>query len=344
MALLSIAGYLSIDPLFQLLGAPQHVLNYIDPYMAIYYPATMLFTIGMVAGSVMRATGDAKVPGLVMTLGALLNLLMDPLFIFGWFGFPRLELVGAAVAMMLSRLFTLGVLLYYTGIRERMLLLGQHALKGVVNSWKQILAVGFPAMATQMIGPITGGIITRLLAQHGEDVVAGFGVASRIEAVAVMLLFALSGSIGPFVGQNWGARHYDRVSEGIRVAYRFCIFWGLFVCVLLYLGASRIVPWIDDNPTVIQVAVSYLSIVPLSYGVWGVLMMSSASFNSLGKPIPSTVMSFTRMFVLYVPLAVLGNHLMGYQGIFLATASANLVMGGVGYFWLTTYLKKAQTG
>ncbi len=343
MTLISLLGYLTVDPLFRLLGAPDHILDHIDPYMALYYPGTVLFTVGMVAGSVIRATGNAKVPGLVMTFGALLNLLLDPLFIFGWFGFPRLELVGAAAAMVLSRVATLTALLYYTGVRERMILMGSHALKGVIDSWRQILTVGFPAMATQMIGPITGGIITRLLAVHGENVVAGFGVASRIEAVAVMLLFALSGSIGPFVGQNWGAGAHDRVQEGVRAAYRFCIYWGLFVCAVLFFTASSFVPWIDDNPIVVKTAVTYLTIVPLSYGIWGVLMMASASFNSLGKPIPSTVMSFTRMFVLYVPLATLGNYFYGYGGIFLATAAANLLMGGVGYVWLKSYLGAQAT-
>jgi Na+-driven multidrug efflux pump len=188
-------------------------------------------------------------------------------------------------------------------------------------------------MATQMIGPISGAIITRLLASHGQAVVAGFGVAGRIEAVAVMLLFALSGSIGPFVGQNWGAGELDRVRAGMRVAYRFSLAWGFIAWLALLLFGSRLVPLIDDSPDVVAAARHYLAIVPFSYGLWGVLMMASAAFNSLGKPIPSTVMAFTRMFVIYVPLAMLADHLFGYSGIFVATAAANCVMGCWGYVW-----------
>ena len=92
--------------------------------------------------------------------------------------------------------------------------------------------------------------------------------------------------------------------------------------------------WIDHNPVVIATAAFYLAIVPWTYGLWGVLMMTSASFNALGKPIPSTIMSFTRMFILYIPLALLLNHLFGYQGIFVATAISNALMGAIGYFWL----------
>jgi Na+-driven multidrug efflux pump len=91
--------------------------------------------------------------------------------------------------------------------------------------------------------------------------------------------------------------------------------------------------WVDDNHQVSVRVALYLAIVPWSYGMWGVLMMASASFNALGKPIPSTILSFTRMFFVYVPLAVTFNGPYGYQGIFIATAISNVVMGVAGYIW-----------
>ena len=279
----------------------------------------------------MRATGDARIPGLIMTGGAVLNLALDPMLIFGWFGAPRLELTGAAVAMVLSRFAMTALLLLLRGRTETSCSCRfDNGATTLLASWREILAIGLPAMATQMIGPISGAIITRLLASHGHDVVAGFGVAGRIEGVAVMLLFALSGSIGPFVGQNWGAGDLDRVHGGIRVAYRFSLAWGAAAWLVLMLIGDWVVPLIDDNAEVVAVARHYLAIVPISYGLWGVLMMASASFNSLGKPIPSTIMAFTRMFVVYVPLAMLADHLFGYTGIFVATAAANCVMGLLG--------------
>ena len=334
LSVLALIGALTIRPVFEALGAHGAVLDYIHDYLLIYYPGTVLFTVTMVTGSTMRATGDARIPGLIMTGGAFLNLALDPILIFGWFGAPRLELTGAAVAMVLSRLVMTGLLFYFAIAKDRLFLPLRQWRGKVLASWREILNIGLPAMATQMIGPISGAIITRLLASHGHDVVAGFGVAGRIEGVAVMLLFALSGSIGPFVGQNWGKGDLDRVHAGVRVAYQFSIAWGAFAWLVLMVIGDQVVPLIDKNPEVISVARHYLAIVPVSYGLWGVLMMASASFNSLGKPIPSTVMAFTRMVVLYVPLAMLADHLFGYTGIFVATATANCVMGYWGYVWL----------
>jgi putative MATE family efflux protein len=344
LTVLAAIGAATIAPTFSALGAHGAVLDHIRGYLLIYYPGTVLFTVTIVTGSTMRATGDARIPGLIMTGGAMLNLALDPILIFGWFGAPRLELAGAAAAMVLSRLVMTGLLFYFAIAKDRLFLPIRQWRHNVLASWREVLVVGIPAMATQMIGPISGAIITRLLASHGHDVVAGFGVAGRIEGVAVMLLFALSGSIGPFVGQNWGAGDLDRVRAGMRVAYRFSVGWGAFAWLVLLVLGDRLVPLIDSNPEVISTARHYLAIVPISYGLWGVLMMASAAFNSLGKPIPSTVMAFTRMFILYVPLAMLADHLFGYTGIFVATATANCVMGCWGYVWLKRALFASARG
>jgi putative MATE family efflux protein len=344
LSILAAIGVATIDPTFVHLGARDDVLEYVHAYLLIYYPGTVLFTVTMVAGSVMRATGDARVPGFIMTGGALLNLALDPLLIFGWFGMPRLGLTGAAVAMVVSRLVMTAILLYVAVAKDHLFLRVAHWRTNLFASWREILGIGLPAMATQAIGPISGAIITRLLASHGEVVVAGFGVAGRIEAVAVMLLFALSGSIGPFVGQNWGANSLPRVREGMHVAYQFSLLWGAAAWLILVVFGDRIVPLIDDNPDVVAAARAYLSIVPISYGLWGVLMMSSAAFNSLGKPIPSTVMAFTRMFVIYVPLAMLADRYLGYTGIFIATAAANAILGAWAFVWLKQTLLTPQRG
>ena len=296
MIVLSLLGWLSIDPVFIALGAPSTMLPLIHSYLDIYYPGAVLFTMTMMAGSIMRANGNAAIPGAVMTLGALFNLAIDPILIFGWFGLPRFELAGAAIAMTVTRIITTAVLFYFVYANGFVKI--HRVMNAFADSCKRILRIGIPAMATQLIGPVSGAIITRLLANHGEVVVAGFGVAIRIEALAVMVLFALSGSIGPFVGQNWGASRPDRVREGLRVAYLFCLAWGATAAVAMLLFGGVLASWVDDNNQVIVTVTLYLAIVPLSYGMWGVLMMASASFNALGKPIPSTVLSFTWCSVL----------------------------------------------
>jgi Na+-driven multidrug efflux pump len=153
-----------------------------------------------------------------------------------------------------------------------------------------------------------------------------------------MLLFALSGSIGPFVGQNWGAREFGRVRSGVNVSHLFSLSWGFLVAIPLFFFGEDIARLIDAKPEVVKVAGIYLALVPWSYGLWGVLMMSSASFNALGKPLPSTALSFARMIVVYAPMATLLNDLMGYVGIFLATLISNALFGIVSWKWFSVRL------
>jgi len=335
-AVLSLLAWLAIDPLFTALGASAALLPLIHSYLDIYLPGTVLFTTTMIASNIMRANGSANIPGTVMTVGAFVNLLLDPILIFGWFGFPRMELAGAAAAMTTVRVLTTAVLFYYV-YRGDMIQL-QNLWSGFLASTRRILHIGLPAIATQLIGPVTAAVITRLLAQHGEIVVAGFGVAGRIEAVAAMMLFALSGSIGPFVGQNWGARKFTRVRDGVKASYQFSLIWGFLAAIPLFFFGGDIAALIDDSPTVVAVAAFYLALVPWGYGAWGVLMMASASFNALGKPLPSTALSFLRMFVVYLPLATALNHFMGYEGIFIATVVSNILLGIAGWLWFKVRL------
>jgi len=346
MLILSVFGWLIIDPLFTALGARQESLPLIHSYLDIYLPGTVLFTMTMIGSSIMRANGSATIPGVVMTIGAFFNLLIDPVLIFGWFGVPRLELAGAATAMTITRVFTTGVIFYF--VYRGQMLQTHKIFEDFVSSSRRILQIGLPAMATQLIGPVTAALITSMLARHGETVVAGFGVASRIEAVAAMMLFALSGSIGPFVGQNWGAKQVKRVSDGVKASYQFSLGWGFIAAIPLYFFGATIAGWIDDSPTVIGVAAFYLSLVPWGYGLWGVLMMASASFNALGKPLPSTALSFMRMFVIYLPLAILLNNAYGYKGIFMATLVSNVLLGIIAWLWfrirLANMTKKSWEG
>jgi len=151
-------------------------------------------------------------------------------------------------------------------------------------------------------------------------------------------MFALSGSIGPFVGQNLGAKRLDRVRQGVRASYQFSLLWGFAVALPMFIFGEAISSLIDSSPEVIAIAALYLALVPWSYGCWGMLMMATASFNAVGKPLPSTALAFARMVVVYIPLASVLDHYFGYQGIFIATLVSNSLLGIAAYYWLRSQL------
>lgn len=331
MIVTSTIGYFSIGPLFRIMGADVDTLPHIVGYMEVWYLALVFFSLPSMGANALRATGDARISGTIMVSGAALQALLDPIFIFGWFGIPEMGLEGAAWAVFVSRLILCIVTFYVLIYQEDLIDFGKRNIEGVLHSWRSILAVGLPATATNLIGPISTAIIVSLLAGYGKEAVAGFGIASRVEALSVIPLFALSASIGPFVGQNSGAGEYQRANQGMLMSFLWSMLWGFVVALLFWIFSDAIGGWFDDDPLVTDYTRLYLMIVPFSYGTWGVLMMASATFNSLGRPLISTSMSIVRMFVIYVPLAYIGEALWGVAGIFAAACVSNIVMGVIGF-------------
>ena len=185
-----------------------------------------------------------------------------------------MELQGAALATVVSRGTTLIAALFVLHFKEKMLYLKLPTIKDTLWCWKDILYVGLPAAASNMINPISIGVVTSLLAGFGAEAVAAFGVASRIESFALIAVMALSASIAPFVGQNWGAKKYARVGKALQLSFVFCLFWGLMGAAILAITAPTLVAFFNPNPDIVAIASQYLWIVPISYAGAGIIYVA----------------------------------------------------------------------
>lgn len=322
--------------LFALLGARGHVLDLAVSYMTIWCFGFPAFGLSMVGSGLMRSIGDPAFPGYVMAAGSVLQVLIGPILIFGWFGVPALGIAGAALAFAAARSCSFLMTLWWFVSREKMLRLDFH---GFATSTRAILHVGIPAGASNLIQPLSSAVITRLLAGFGTSVVAGFGVASRIDAVVTMVVVGISASAAPLVGQNWGAGLYERVDEALKLGYQYCLIWGLIAGMLMWLFGEEFAGLISSDPEVVSVAATYLYVVPITLGFMGMVNVANASFNALSKPLPPLVLSLARLLAVYVPLAILASHLFGYVGVFVVTALVNVLFGLIGWAWNRSTIK-----
>lgn len=332
-AAVAIVGVLTIDPLFRILGAPEDLIPLIRGFMIILYSGVPFIVVGMVGLASMRATGDTRLPSKLMIVGSLLNIALDPILIFGFGPIPAMGLNGAAMAALIARAAILVGSLYFLRRRFNMVSLNRPHPAELKKSWADILHVGIPAAATNAIVPIATAIITAMIAGYGVNAVAGFGVASRIESLMLVLYYALSAIIGPFVGQNLSAGKEARILQALRLCAVFCLGSGLLIAGLLALSADFLSTLFSDNAAVISVTKLFLWIAPIGYGTYGMVMVMNASFNGLGKPMPGVAVSLLRTIVLYVPLAFIGRNWFGMAGVFTAYAAANIITGVVAYNW-----------
>ena len=334
--LLGLVGYAVAPQVITILGATGVVRDMTIDYLRVYMIGVPFFMLSIVGSTVLRATGSAASPGIVMTAGSVLQIIIGPILIFGWFGLPELGIAGAAWAYVISRILSC-VLYAWLLIRANMV---RWTLTGAIKSWTAILHVGGRAIASGLVMPFSMMLVTKLLAGHGHEVVAGFNVASRVETMAHMILWSVSSSAEPFVGQNWGAAIYQRVKSALKMCHVFCLVWGVFTFLLMQMFGTAIASLIDDNETVVAVAYWFFLYIPLSIGFMGMTQVASSSFNALGKPAPPFVISLLRTIIIYVPLVYAGDYFWGYQGIFLATAVTNVGVGLLAWRWNNNYINR----
>lgn len=333
-------GWWQLEPLFRLMGASDALIPHIRGYMSIWYLSAPMLMVPMVALSSLRAMGMSQVQGYLMSGTALFNMLLGPLLIFGLLGLPQLGLEGAAWATLITRSFMLCIALYILQVRVKMLTNPFDHWHKLKESWMTIVEVGVPAMVANVIIPLASGIVVTMVASYGTDAVAGLGIAVRVEPLALIVFYALSGVVGPFFGQNSGARIFNRLTEAVSVLTRFSLALGLLLALLLWGLGGHIASLFGHHPEVIRIAVVYFAIVPISYGAYGMVMSVNAAFNGLGRPWPAMTLSAARVIFVFLPLAYSLQWLWGIYGIFAATAVTNLLVGAGAWWWIRRYIQQ----
>ena len=342
VACLSFVGYLITDPLFTLLGAQPSLLPLIHQYMDIWYIGSVCLIGPMIGNAVLRASGDTKTPSIIMGSAGLINAVLDPIFIFGFGPVPAMGIQGAAIATLISWLFGLGFVLYILTKKHDLIHTSMLPLKELLSSCRDILKIGLPAAGANMLTPIAAAIMTAIVATYGESAVAAFGVGSRLESIACLIVLALSMTLPPFISQNFGAGQLHRVEEAYKVAIKFILVWQILIYILLAVGAHWIASIFAKEAEVADLIKLFLWILPLGYGLQGIIFFTNSSFNALHKPMIALGLSVVRLFVCYLPLAYLGSLIYGLAGLFAGALLGNILMAMISYRLFTKQFTQVE--
>lgn len=326
-SVVALIGLAVMKPVFRAMGADATTLPMIVSYMGVWFAAGAFIAVPIVGNSAIRATGDTLSPSITMMCAAAVNALVTPLLVFGLGPFPRLEMQGAAVATLFSYIVALGMAVSILYFKKKLIFQGKLDFHLFGDSAKNILHVGLPAGISGLIQPLTHGVMTAMLAAHGMQAVAAYGVATRVEAFAFVIIMALATGMSPILGQNHGAGHADRVRETLRLSLWFCVLWSLFVAAVLTLFAQPIAALFSADAGVVRLCALYFWIVPFSYAAGNLVQGWASAFNALGQPRKALTMTLVRLLLLQIPLAALLGHFYGAIGVFAAIAGVNLGTG-----------------
>ena len=329
--IIAVIGIISANQIFSLCGAKGETLNLVNSYMNIWYFGCTTAALSMTGNSLLIAAGGPRMASMAMIVGMLINILLDPLFIFGWGFIPGMGITGAALATVLSQLFS-AILVMSLLYRKYHLLSFEHIPWRVVkHAWKLIIMFSIPSTLGMLMMPLGSGVITRITAEFGDVAVAATAAAMRIEMVAFVVPMSLGMSLMPFIGQNYGAHLYERIRDGRRFSMCFAIFFLTCSAIIFTLFSQQIVSFFTTDVAVQKIMATYLSIVP--WGLWGVEVHRFAGFiyTGCGRPAKAAWLNALRIAGLLIPFSLLALYYHSLTMLFVARLAADVCAGVIAY-------------
>ncbi|CAM3985698.1 MATE family efflux transporter [Shewanella aquimarina] len=318
-----------IPELLTLVGATGRTGELAAGYLYILVPSMPIICLAMALGAALRAVGDAKLSMVSTLTGGGVNLVFDPIFIF----LLAMGIEGAALASVLARLAVL--LVAARGVVVKHKLFGRFDLSAFKEDIKPIFAIAGPAMMTNIATPIGNAVVTRAIAEFGDSYVAAWAVLGRLTPVAFGMIFALSGAIGPIVGQNFGAREFARVRQSLTKALQFCALYVVTVSLLLMLLQEQIVALFAMQGESAELIRFFCRYIAVFFVFSGALFVANASFNNLGKAKYSTLFNVGKATLGTIPFVYYGGQLGGVEGVLIGQVLGAILFGVLGV--LTAY-------
>jgi putative MATE family efflux protein len=338
----TVTAWIPLRMLFLMLGAEGETLEMTLGYMRTWFLFAPVAALPMIGNNAIRATGDTLRPGIIMSIAAGVNIVLDPIFIFGWGPVGAMGMKGAALATGLSRLITVFWSIYIMHHHKQLITLRWHGAARLLISWREILSVAIPASGTNILMPITMGLVTRLIASHGEHAVAATAAGQRIEMFSYIIPIAIGSVLVPVIGQNWGGGKIARVRSAYIMAVGFGIGYAAICFVLSFPLGPLVAGLFSDTPRVIELIVRYIRIILAGSAFMHIIAYTGFAFNAIHKPLSAALLTIIRLVGLVIPFAWIGSRTFGITGIYGGISSAHVVCGIFALTWFTRTLNTSE--
>ncbi|NRA21221.1 MAG: MATE family efflux transporter [Oceanospirillaceae bacterium] len=328
--------YLGLNQLLRFLGASGETRDLALSYLQIILPTMPFAAVAFIGMAILRAHGDAKRAMYCTVAAGLVNAVLDPIFIFSLdFG-----LAGAASASAIARLTMFGMVLWpiFTQL-DALAPLSWSLLKR--NAYN-VFSIMVPAILTNIATPVGAAIVTREMAVYGTLAVAGMAIIGRMSPVVFSVIFALSGAIGPIIGQNYGAGLMPRVKAALVAGLKFIFIYVLMVSVLLFFARDTIVALFDAKDASAELVMLFCGVLSFAYFFNGVIFVTNAFFNNTGYPLYSTAVNWGRHTLGTLPLVLIGSHYWGAPGILIGQAIGGVIFAIIALSLCLSIFNKEQ--
>ncbi|SHI44239.1 MATE family efflux transporter [Lutispora thermophila] len=318
---LTVSGLLFMEPLLRVFGASDAVMPYAKGYFTIIVYGTIFQMIEMGMNNFIRGEGNPKVAMTTMLIGAILNTILDPIFIFafGW------GIKGAALATVISMAASAIFVMYYFLSGNSLLKIRKSNLKLRFHIVKSITTIGLAPFAMQLASSLVVIFMNKGLAQYGGDIaVSAMGIINNVVSLFTMVVFGINQGAQPIIGFNYGAQKYDRVKSTLKYAIGAATVVVTIGFIATQLFAPQMIGVFTDDAELINVGAMGMKRVMIFMPIIGFQIVSSAYFQAVGKPKQSMLLSLSRQVLLLIPMILILPTFMGLMGLFTAGPVADL--------------------
>jgi putative MATE family efflux protein len=320
-AFLTILIAVSLDPILRFLGAGGEALHLAKIFVWTLTPGFILLSGAVNCSFTLRGLGDPRRAMFITLSVAIITAILDPIFIFalGW------GIQGAAAANVVAYCFSLSIGLHGVARVHKFLL--PFSLRALQRDYREISAIALPAILTQLAVPFSVAYLTKAVAPFGDEAIAASAIIGRVVPVAYGVIFSLAGSIGPIIGQNFGARNFSRVKQTLSDGLRFSSAYTIITSLLLFVFRHQLADVFHAAGRTSELVVFFCTFVAISWAFGGAQFVANAAFNNLGKPNLSTWFNWGKATLGTIPFAIFGGAHFGPEGIMAGTAIGSVLFG-----------------
>ncbi len=340
---ITLVGFFLAGPILQVLGARGEVLSLGISYLRIVSLGSITMFLPFITGSTLRGAGDAYTPMKILGFATILNIILDPLFIFGFWGFPRWGVAGSALATVLSQGVGALILLYILFRGRSVLHLSLKKARLNLEMMWRIAKIGVFGSLQMVMWNISDLVLMRIVAIYGTFAVAAYGIGMRVIFVVMMPGFSLAQSAATLVGQNLGAEKPVRAERSVWVAAGFYEVIMVVSTAILIIFARNIVSIFNRTPEIVEVGSSYIRFISSTFFFMALSIVLSRAMNGAGDTLSPMVITSISVFVLRIPLVLFLAKSWATTGIWTGIAISNVAQGLITTFWFTRGWWKHKT-
>lgn len=334
-----ILGEIFIDPLLIAFGATDTILPYANEYMQVILLGSFFLSFSMVGNNISRAEGQPKIAMLTMIIGAGMNIILDPIFIFGL----GMGIRGAAIATVISQFFSFTFIMRFMISGKSHLPLKWSYVKLDTAIAKEINTLGLPTMVRQGGMSALALVINNVLRYYGGDFgIATYGMMNRLFMFTLMPIFGIVHGYQPIAGYSFGAKLVDRLKEVNQKAMMTTSFMSFIGFMVLQFGAELLIRMFTSDETLVQMAVPALRISSSALFLLGLQVIGSTYFMSVGKAFPAFFLSLSRQFIFLIPLVLILPRFFGLNGVWYALPLADVLSVIVTMTWFSISWRKTK--